>query len=244
MSEDKEKYEVDDTPAEVEKAEQPEQSEHKPNRFQRRLQRSRQQTAEANAKVVDLQAKLDSATRQDPKAGGPQMGSFDDFEDFEKARQEWESRPVADRTTSSGQGIEHAAQEFRAQLDEWDDAPTGAMDKITSNNWSPTETMITTMIDLDNGPETALWLAEHPKTVSRLANMDDGRQRDELVRIADRINRNADSKRAAKPKGDPGNPLDAPTGAGEGAPTDWSKASFKDYEAARTKDDPSKAGRW
>lgn len=219
----------------------------KPNRFQRRLQRARSAAQQERERADKAERELAKLRQQDKSAGGPQMGSFETFDEYEAAKKEWESRPVSERTQSSNKGIEQAAAEFRAQLDEWDDAPAGAIDAITANTWQPTEAMITTMIDLDNGPETALWLAEHPKTVKRLSGMDDRRQSMELVKIATRIEDNgklAPAPPAAKHVS--GNALnDPPKGPSDGAPKDWGKASFAEYEESRRQTDGSNMrGNW
>jgi len=215
----------------------------KPNRFQRRLARARGDAASEREKRLAAEAKLANLTKADPAAGGPQMGAFENFDDYETAKKAWEARPIEQRSPAdTGRSVEQSAAEFVAQLDEWDDAPEGAIDKIRSQSWEPTPTMVTTMIDLDNGPETALWLAEHPKTVKRLSAMDSKQQERELWKISTRIEDNGKLKPAvsASPKG---NALNAPTGPSDGKPADASKMDFEDYERSRRESSGGGAGR-
>lgn len=207
---------TDETPSET-----PEQAaKRQGRRFERRYDKAirRAAEAEARAKLLEEQVAKYSQQQQQPESGAPKLEDFTDLEEFRKAVEKHASEKTAKDIEAKSvqarqkQYVETLSRDWAEKVgkveDKYDD-----YDEVVGGDLKPESALAVAIMEADNGPDIAYYLAKHKDELIAIAKLSPVSQARAIGRLEAKL-----LSEPAKPKQPSKAPAPiTPVGGGSGA---------------------------
>ena len=185
---------------ETPEAEKPKAKEHKSG-WQKRIDKLTARNHMLESRLAELEAKAKPAeeVKAPPADNGPKLADYNNnLEEFLKARDAWkaneEQRTVElERRKVAVETYNEKVSQARGQYDDWDEVVQGSKAIIP-------QAAVDAVIELDNGPDVAYYLAQHPDEAEGLMDLTPIRTIQVIGKISDKL---AAEKVAPPPKPKP-----------------------------------------
>ena len=149
------------------------------SRFQRRLDRAYKAAAEAKARAELYEKELTTlkAAQQpasDPSA--PRLEQFDDIEKYAAAKADYEKSKALKEYQAKQQG-ETQKQQIARLSESWESKAEAASEKyddweeVVGDKIKPTTPTLMALMEAENGPDVAYFLAKNPKEIARIEKL-------------------------------------------------------------------------
>ena len=148
-------------------------------RFERRLDRAYKAAAEAKARAELYEKELTTLkAAQQPAAdpAAPRLEQFDDIEKYAAARADYEKGKALKDYQAKQQGETHKQQIARLS-ESWESKAEAASEKyddwedVVGDKIKPTTPTLMALMEADNGPDVAYFLAKNPKEIARIEKL-------------------------------------------------------------------------
>jgi hypothetical protein len=193
-----EKPKAEEPVVEAEPEAAPKPKEHKSG-WQKRIDKLTARNHMLESKVAEYEAKLKPAEepKTEPKAiGEPKLADFNNnVEEFLKARDAWkensEKQAVElERRKATVDGYNEKVSQARGNYEDWDEVVSGSKIIIP-------QAAVDAVIELDNGPDVAYYLAQHPEEAEALMDLTPIRTIQVIGKLSDKV---AGERAAPPPK--------------------------------------------
>jgi hypothetical protein len=212
--------------------EKPKPKEHKGGR-DKRIDKLTARNHSLETRIAELEAKLKPAEPAPPKSNEPKLADYgNDVEKYVAAREEWKQSEEVRQWSENNQKATFDAynkkvSEARGEYEDWDEAVTGS-------NISIPQSAYLAVVESENGPDVAYYLATHKEETEKLMEMTSVAAVRAIGRISDKLSQDkAPAPKAEKPK--PAAPI-APVGStATRTGTTLENMSLKDYIKVRNR---------
>jgi hypothetical protein len=215
------------------KEEKPKAKEHKGG-WQKRIDKLTARNHSLETRLQELESKLKPAEAPaPPKSNEPKLVDYgNDVEKFLAARDQWKDAEDVRKSDQESQKATFDAynkkvSEARGQYDDWDETVTGS-------NMTIPQSVYQEVVESDNGPDVAYYLATHPEETEKLMEMSQSAARRTVIKISDQLAKEKTKpEKAEKPK--PSAPITPVGTAATRTGTTLENMSLRDYIKTRNK---------
>jgi hypothetical protein len=232
--------ETPETPEPAEDKAAPEEDKPKPKEhksgWQKRIDKLTARNHMLESRIAEFEAKqkpTEESKQEAKPSGEPKLADFgNDVEKFLEARDAWKENSEKQAAESERRKVavdtyNEKVSKARGEYEDWDEVVTGSKAVVP-------QAAIDAVIELDNGPDVAYYLAQHPEETESLMGMSAIRTIQAISKISDKV---AEEKAAPPPKNKvkPPEPLTPVGGSATRSNTPLDQLSIKEYMKIRNK---------
>lgn len=217
------------TPTEGEKSAEaptPEQAaKREGRRFERRLDKAYRRAAEAQARAELLEKRIAELQQPETLQGEPKLEHFDfDPEKYAAAKAEF-AKAQAIKDYEAKQRTEAGRQEIQRLVSSWEEKVAQAEDKYEDfhekvGDLTPNTPLIASIMEAENGPDIAHYLANHLKEAQRIAALPVRSQLREIGKLEAKLLSETSKPKTPSKAPAPITPLGGKSGASSDMPSD------------------------